>query len=177
MSPTGVLWAHGDVINDMLEELDEISTRITDAEMGRICNVMCETLFKATQRGNEDFSLAASRQISKVPEYFAAQVGRSAGLQANSAPKPKNQPAAASPKKQKTAPATPKGGGGGSSGGSSSGSPGSNKRKEKATYVDAVGEKGPNGLPRMVGGNPAGGPCNHLKDKGACPFNTCSYCH
>jgi len=74
------------------------------------------------------------------------------------------------------------GSGGGSGGGSSSGTPGggsSNGAKAAKTtkWPDVAGEKRPNRLVRMVGGNPAGEPCSRHSKPGGCPFTTCSYCH
>ena len=55
---TGTLYAHGDVVSDMLAELDEIRDRVSDAEMAGIVEVMSETLFKATQRARQRVHLS-----------------------------------------------------------------------------------------------------------------------
>ena len=44
-------------------------------------------------------------------------------------------------------------------------------------FKDAVGEIGPNGLPRMVGGNPKGVRCGRLERNGVCNYASCSYSH
>ena len=45
-------------------------------------------------------------------------------------------------------------------------------KKPPATveFKDAVGEIGPNGLPRMVGGNPKGVKCGRLERNGVCNY-------
>ena len=44
-------------------------------------------------------------------------------------------------------------------------------------YPDEEGALGPNGLPRMKGGNPSGGPCKGHFEGGGCRFKTCPYSH
>ena len=46
----------------------------------------------------------------------------------------------------------------------------------KTKYPDELGAEGPNGLPRMKGGNPAGEPCEKHAN-GKCTFKFCSYSH
>ena len=47
----------------------------------------------------------------------------------------------------------------------------------KGKFPDTEGALGPNGLARMAGGNPAGGPCTRFAKDGKCSFKFCSYSH
>lgn len=170
---SGPLWAHGDVLADMVSELDEIRDKITNAQMEAICTVMLESLHKATHVGGESASLAAMRQISKVPEYHASAMlarggGQAAGPSSNPrSPKPAKGPkasGAASPSKGKR-PA-----------GAASPAATAAKAAKAPKYPDDDGAIGPNGLARMAGGNPAGEKCSRFA-KGACTFKFCSYSH
>ncbi|KAL1525240.1 hypothetical protein AB1Y20_020107 [Prymnesium parvum] len=64
-------WADGDILEELLLELAEAADRLPDSEMETVVSVMHESLFKATSRGNESVSLAASRQMCKVVDYVA----------------------------------------------------------------------------------------------------------
>ena len=98
------------------------------------------------------------------------------GKQSGSAPAPSS-----ASNKRKRKPAAPGGGGGQSGGGSGNakgagaGSGGNKVAKKK--WEDKAGEKGPNGLDRMAGGNPAGAKCTRHASEGGCPFATCSFSH
>lgn len=171
------LMAHGDRIRDLVDELEEIVHKCSNSEMERILDVVNETLHKATSLSRISISLGCMQQVCKVPEYYASVVGMrkgapaaaSAGSGSNSQPK-KKRPAGGGPG------GTPKGSsGGGTVLSASPGSPPKGARKEK--WPDVAGAKGPNGLERKVGGNPAGEPCSKHGTPGGCPFQTCSYKH
>ena len=59
-------------------------------------------------------------------------------------------------------------------GGGSSSAP---AKSRSPKFADVAGAEGPNKLPRMAGGNPAGGKCKYIEKGEACPFKTCSYSH
>jgi len=44
-------------------------------------------------------------------------------------------------------------------------------------WVDKAGEMGPNGLPRVKGGNDSGSKCVRFFAGDGCKFNTCSFFH
>ena len=168
-------WANAAVFLELINELDEVRDSISDSVMGAICAVMHATMHKATSRAKETASLAGSRQVSKVAEYVT-QHQLALGKQSSSAPAPSS-----ASNKRKRKPAAPGGGGGQSGGGSGNakgagaGSGGNKVAKKK--WEDKAGEKGPNGLDRMAGGNPAGAKCTRHASAGGCPFATCSFSH
>ena len=55
--------------------------------------------------------------------------------------------------------------------------PPNGKRSAGGGFNHDEGTLGPNGLKRMVGGNPAGETCNRWKTKSGCNFPTCSFKH
>ena len=72
---TTSLWLNGNQLIDLLAELEEVSDRLSNAEMAGVTAVMHDSLHKSTLRGQESASLAMSRQICKVTEYVAQQKG------------------------------------------------------------------------------------------------------
>ena len=139
-----------------------------------------ETLHKATSLSRISISLGCVQQVCKVPEYHAsvagmrnrspaASPGGGGGAQ-GSKKRPNKRPAGGA------SGGTPSGSSGSGGGGSNntSGSPPKGARKDK--WPDVAGEKGPNGLERKAGGNPAGEPYSRHAS-GSCPFKTCSYKH
>ena len=182
----GKLFAHAERLLELSDELEEVSTALSNDEMTAVVEVMCKSLHKATSRGNVSISLAAQQQVCKIPEYVMAATARRSSSGGGGTAKSSGggkakvdapKPAAKSPGKR---PAGGAGGGsgGGSSGGSSGGGSAGGAKAAKVTkWADVAGEKGPNGLARMVGGNPAGEPCSRHAKPGGCPFTTCSFSH
>ena len=159
----GTQWLNADKAVELLQELDEVRDHITDPEMMAAGAVMVETMHKATLRAKETASLAVARQISKVPEYVAQARGAKGG--GGGAEREKTPRGGARRKRKRAeveaeaAPAAPTPPGSGKGGG---------------RFPDEDGAKGPNGLPRMKGGNPAGSKCKlHPK----CTFKFCSFSH
>jgi hypothetical protein len=175
----GALFANADRLKDLMDELDEIDAKCTTAEMDRILGVVNDTLHKATSMSRISISLGCVQQVCKIPEYFAMAGGMSArsppaasnssgGTKSAGKAKVGNKRNGAGSSSGATKGASSSGGGGPSSGAS--------KAARTDKWPDVAGEKGPNGLERMAGGNPAGAPCSRHA-KGGCPFKTCSYAH
>ena len=74
----GALFANGDRLKDLLDELDEIDTKCSHSEMERILAVVNDTLHKATSMSRISISLGCVQQVCKIPEYFAMASGMSA---------------------------------------------------------------------------------------------------
>ena len=68
----GKLLAHAERLLELLDELEEVSTALSNDEMTAVVEVMCKSLLKATSRGNVSISLAAQQQVCKIPEYVMA---------------------------------------------------------------------------------------------------------
>ena len=79
-SKTGTLYAHGDVVSDMLAELDEIRDRVSDAEMAGIVEVMSETLFKQGDTASAATSPSLSRRRVRSPRCPSTSRLRRAAL-------------------------------------------------------------------------------------------------
>ena len=179
--------AHAERLLELIDELEEVSTAVSNDEMTAVVEVMCKSLYKATSRGNVSISLAAQQQVCKIPEYvMAATATRRSSSGGGAAATPSGggkakvdapKAAAKSPGKRPAGGAGGGSGGGASSGSSGGGSAGGAKAAKVNKWPDVAGEKGPNGLARIVGGNPAGEPCSCHSKPGGCPFTTCSYCH
>ena len=171
----GTQWCSGDDAEDFLKEIEEVRDVLSEAVMRNVIELLMKTLFKSTSRGAESPSLGFVRLISELPKIVAseqaaarASAGRSGGGSGN-APGP--APKAAKAKKgakRDAPPATPE---------KPPKAPKKEEKKARGPYADKAGELGPNGLPRMVGGNPAGAPCSYCTKGEACPFTTCSYSH
>lgn len=72
--------AHAERLLELIDELEEVSTAVSNDEMTAVVEVMCKSLYKATSRGNVSISLAAQQQVCKIPEYvMAATATRRAG--------------------------------------------------------------------------------------------------
>ena len=166
----GIQWCHAEQVIAVLKEMEEVRDQLTNAQVGGVCRVMIKSLHKATLRGKETLSLALSKAIAKMPEFIALHTGRAppgTGDEASEDPDKlggkKRKRGGAKKKKaeqaKKAAELAKKGG------------------QLGARFKDAAGEEGPNGLPRMKGGNPAGGPCKAFAEKGKCPYATCSFSH
>jgi hypothetical protein len=127
--------------------------------------VMYQLLHKATSTGQMSGSLSSIGQIAKMPEYLEAQ--RSA-LELGSPRGRKRErggddEAATPVKKKKKKVKAP--------------APAVKKASEtRSRYEDVAGALGPNSLPRMKGGNPAGEACKDHAS-GHCKFKTCPYSH
>mmetsp|Transcript_34671 Transcript_34671/g.86212 ORF Transcript_34671/g.86212 Transcript_34671/m.86212 type:complete len:305 (+) Transcript_34671:451-1365(+) len=165
-------WADGDILEELLLELAEAADRLPNSEMETVVSVMHESLFKATARGNESVSLAASRQMCKVVDYvaqskMAAAAAASAAHGAGPGTSGKS-PARAGGSKKRGSPAP--------SADKAGSKPKPAKQAKTSKWADEEGALGPNGLARKKGGNPAGASCERLA-KGECPFKTCSYSH
>lgn len=111
-------------------------------------------LHKGTALGSESPSLLMSRAVSRVPEYAHQQSEAEEAAAPATVTKTKIKP-----RVTKTTPAT------------------ADKlidKKKKRTgrprsrWPDKEGAKGPNGLPRKKGGNPAGVRCEYLDQPGGC---------
>jgi hypothetical protein len=169
MPKSGVQWASGLIIEDLVAELMELENKMEDGQMAAVTAVMHDSLHRATLSGKESVSLAAQRQISKVGEHVAASSkGTGAGVQRETGKKKKRKGGDIAPPKKKP-PKVNLSAAGGGAGGGAGGYLGQNK--------DAEGELGPNQLPRKKGGNPDGLACKKFAQNGKCDFHTCSYSH
>mmetsp|Transcript_20281 Transcript_20281/g.46487 ORF Transcript_20281/g.46487 Transcript_20281/m.46487 type:complete len:137 (+) Transcript_20281:209-619(+) len=135
--------------------------------METVVSVMHESLYKATSRGNESVSLAASRQMCKVVDYVAQSKMAAAAAVSAAGPSASGKSPSrvgGSKKRGLSTPAADK-------------PPKAAKQAKTSKWADEEGALGPNGLAhRKKGGNPAGASCERLA-KGECPFKTCSYSH
>ena len=165
----GKQWFHFKRAQALMKEMEEIRDLLSDDQVGLIAGVMLSTMHKATHRGKESASLAAMNQLAKIPEYKAAQLGATAAKAKGQAARQVQAKLTGSIQKRKPA---RKG----------AGAKGSNQNPAKTAgpyqgkWADEEGAEGPNGLPRKVGGNPAGAPCTRFA-QGKCGFKTCSYSH
>jgi hypothetical protein len=162
----GNLWLHGDRCIALLKELTVLRDELDDAQLGHITEVMYQLLHKATSTGQISGSLSMTGQIAKMPEYLEAQRCAADAGAAKRGSRKRGGEAPSTPvktKKAKAAAGTP---------------PGKKATSEKkgGRFPDTEGADGPNSLPRMKGGNPAGSPCKDLAE-GKCPFKTCSFSH
>jgi hypothetical protein len=161
----GNLWAHGDRCTALLKELNVLRDELNDTQMGHITEVMYQLLHKATSTGQISGALSMVGQIAKMPEYLEAQRSAAdAGAAKRGRDRKRSSEPPATPgknRKKVAAPATPP----------------SKKDKKGGRFPDTEGAEGPNSLPRMKGGHPAGSPCKDLADDGKCPFKTCSFSH
>ena len=127
---------------------------LNDTQMGHITEVMYQLLHKATSTGQISGALSMVGQIAKMPEYLEAQRSAAdAGAAKRGRDRKRSSEPPATPVKKKkkvAAPATPP----------------SKKDKKGGRFPDTEGAEGPNSLPRMKGGNPAGSPCKDLADDG-----------
>jgi hypothetical protein len=169
----GVQWCNAMVTEDLIKEVEEHVAYTTEAEMKGIAELIWVTLHKGTGiQGGQTASLSMAQLVSRVPELVASHkylAGRrpdasrqpvQSGKQSVRAKKRAAATAAATgaPAKAAKTPRQPP------------------AAAAKAGFVDKVGELGPNGLPRMVGGNGAGEKCKRHA-AGKCGFDTCSYSH
>ena len=174
----GVQWLNGELGQDLLVELSEHRDRLAKEEpgaMGRIVEMMDMAIAKGTEASsNESASLAIQKQMPEVAKYlmqYAAtgEKRRLSGQQGEERPpkkKPKKQPKEKTPRGSAAA-AKLLGAGAGKAG---------KEEGWKPKWPDEDGAPGPNGLPRMEGGNPSGEPCARFL-KGQCSFSYCSYKH
>ena len=155
-------------------ELVEAKRDVLSApRMMGLCQTIHRTTYTATSGGSTSLSLAL-RSAWAMADMFAAVMGVQGDGPGShdgaSSPHrgPRSKPRA-SPPTPHTAPLAGK-----RSGGQGGGS--REKAKRTGRHADKVGEVGPNGLPRMAGGNPRGQPCKgHAR--GNCRFETCSFSH
>ena len=111
--------------------------------------------------------------MSKVAEYVAAQSAKGGDEEGRSGKRKRSDKggATADGKRKGDALSTPEKKRKGAQADTPRTLPGGSKK-----YPDEVGAKGPNGLERMKGGNPAGDPCRDLA-KGKCAYASCSFSH
>ena len=162
----GKQWFHFKRAQALMKEMEEIRDFLTDDQVGLISGVMLGTMHKATLRGKESASLAAMNQLAKIPEYKAAQLGTTVAKTKGQAPR-QVQPKLNGKIKKRTPGRQP---------GKPKGQNPATSAEYKGKWADEEGAEGPNGLPRKVGGNPAGAPCTRFA-QGKCGFKTCSYSH
>ena len=164
--PNGKQWFHFKRAHALMKEMEEIRDFLSDEQVGLIGGVMLGTMHKATHRGKESASLAAMNQLAKIPEYKAAQLGTALPRASAKNKQPRILSSGQIRKGAKAGVARKK--------------PAKQKTGEGEAYqgkwADVEGAEGPNGLPRKVGGNPAGAPCTRFA-QGKCNFKTCSYSH
>ena len=166
-------WANGNQLNELLLELEECQSKMDEATTKAVTTLMHVSMHKSTTRSGESVSLAAARQMSKVAEYVAAQSAKGGDEEGRSAKRRKSDKggATADGKRKGDALSTPEK----KRKGAQADTPRTLQSGSKK-YPDEVGAKGPNGLERMKGGNPAGDPCRDLA-KGKCAYASCSFSH
>jgi len=166
-------WANGNQLNELLLELEECQSKMDEATTKAVTTLMHVSMHKSTTRSGESVSLAAARQMSKVAEYVAAQSAKGGDEEGRSGKRKKSDKggATADGKRKGDALSTPEK----KRKGAQADTPRTLQSGSKK-YPDEVGAKGPNGLERMKGGNPAGDPCRDLA-KGKCAYATCSFSH
>ena len=155
-------WLSGLQIIDLLQEVESVRDRLTDAELGGVTRAMHEQMHKSTSVGGVSGSFAAHGQISDLTKYVNTQlqIATASGKKGGGSPRtPRAE------KKRGRVPSSP------------IPTVAGEEEEGKKTYKDEVGELGPNGLPRMKGGNPKGDACGKLKKTGKCPYESCSYSH
>ena len=164
-------WASGYVVQDLLSEIDEWRDELTAAEMETLCTTLSMELFKGTSIGKETLSLSMSRAMSSISHTVMHLTHVRAKKKEQQPRQP--QPGSKRDLKRKREAEKKK----------ETEGPAAKAQKEKAgdtpakeRYPDTAGAPGPNGKPRMVGGNPEGGPCK-LHAAGNCPYKTCSFRH
>ena len=145
------MWLKPEYVEDLIKSLDQHGAKLSDEQMCSVGELIHETMHVATMYGKETASLAMTHQVSKVVEYVAARMTgvvkdvrprgdrverkrgkRGAERKTETDAKKKARLAA-----ERKAPA----------------------EKGKGDFKDVDGALGPNGLPRMKGGNPAGDSC------------------
>jgi len=155
-------WASYDRLEYLMLEMRDHDEKLTTAEMWELCELVHKSLYKATASGST-VSLAAVQLTAEALKLVAAVAGRT----------PSKPGTPGGPKSRKRKP--------------KSETPPKVKEKEKGKerekgkgkqrrleYPDEEGALGPNGLPRMRGGNPKGDKCGRLP---TCPFTFCSFSH
>ena len=164
---------NGNHVIKLMELVEAKRDVLSPSRLMRLCETIHTTTYTATCSGSTSLSLAL-RSAWVMADMFAAMVGvqgdepgsRDGASSSHRSPRSKSR---ASPPTPHTAPLAgkrPGGQGGGSR----------EKAKRTSRHADKVGEVGPNGLPRMAGGNPRGQPCKgHARGK--CRFETCSFSH
>lgn len=158
----------------LLQELEAQRDALSDATMGGIVDVIYKSLFASTARGKCSPSLAIAQQIPKVVEHVhaASSSGGGGGAKSGAPAAAPKTPRVRSPgkvraKKSRTAApavASPKVVSGVSP-------------NYKGKFPDKEGVEGPNGLKKMVGGNPAGTPCTDFNKPAGCSWVHCSWAH
>ena len=132
-------------------------------------------LFKGTDMGKETLSLAMARVMSTIGQTVQQAMGN--GGDVTPADKVRT------PKQRGR-----RGGGGGTKRAAATkeaSTPVKAPKKEEKKdgeenqprYPDTVGAKGPNGLTRMIGGNPKGSKCKHIAKGEVCPYTSCPFSH
>jgi len=181
----GAQWFSTSVGEDLLAECEEAIEKTGAVRFDRLAPIVYQGLFKATAEGRMSGSLAARVQISNLTSQVGMlemqdfeRLAVSTPTRGNGGRGKRNTPSGGGGGgggrgggNRGGAGGGRGGGGGGGGGGSGSGTP---QKKKKGGYEDKAGELGPNGLPRMVGGNPDGAKCSAHP---ACRFTTCSYSH
>jgi len=165
-------WANAERCRDMFDEFDEIADALSDEQQMEVCNMLHVLLFKSSSISNETPSLAFTKASTKVHEY--AGVGQPSKRARAREARLANQRTATGRKKKRV---------------KTTGSPSPKRARaeeeepptpptvEGHRWPDKVGAKGPNGLPRKVGGNKDGRKCRHLQEGRECPFTSCSFSH
>lgn len=156
-------WASMEKAVALLEEVRELAEALPNGRMKLIVDLMHKQLGKASMMGNSTPSLEMAQMASRAPEYAALRL--------------EAEPASTQSARQ----GRKRGGDGGAGGSGDARTP--EKLPKKATpksgvkWPDEDGAIGPNSLPRMKGGNPAGDRCKACDRPGGCPFKFCSFAH
>merc|ERR1719446_389189 len=164
---------NGNHVIKLMELIEAKRDVLPPSRLMSLCDTIHRTTFSATCSGSTSLSLAL-RGAWTTADMFAAIVGVQGDEpgprdRASTPPRGRRSKPRTSPPTPHTAPLAGK-----RSGGQGGGS--REKAKRTSRHADKVGEGGPNGLPRMVGGNPQGQPCKgHAR--GNCRFETCSFSH
>jgi hypothetical protein len=164
---------NGNHVIKLMELIEAKRDVLPPSRLMSLCDTIHRTTFSATCSGSTSLSLAL-RGAWTTADMFAAIVGVQGDEpgprdRASTPPRGRRSKPRTSPPTPHTAPLAGK-----RSGGQGGGS--REKAKRTSRHADKAGEVGPNGLPRMAGGNPQGQPCKgHAR--GNCRFETCSFSH
>lgn len=172
----GVQWAKGEVLQDMISEIEEARDKLSETELGNVCELIRTAMHKATGTASAPVtgSLAMVQQITKMTEHVAYARGRT--MMSPTKTREKGQKSKGN-KNATAPPASPSKRKGPAEEETSEKKRGRGTRPQRKPYIDAEGELGPNELPRMKGGNPKGDPCDKVPTARGCTFKFCSFSH
>ena len=158
-------WFSMVVATELMDEVFELMDELTDAQLQRVIGLMLLSIHKATQRGSETASLAMAKLVAQIPSMAEAARGPTPSEAGSSKEKKEKKKKTAKPAEKAAKEKTPSGP-----------KTGTKRKRPEGGWPDVEGKEGPNGLPRMKGGNPDGGPCKEHQ-AGKCQYKTCSFCH